>query len=49
MSEAAERGSEPKEEKMILAHDAVEGYRPAFYIIFAVSCVYLAYILITSL
>ena len=38
-----------QEEKMILAHDPVDGYRPVFYVIFAVSCVYLAYILISTL
>ena len=35
-----------KEEKMELSHDPVPGYRPAFYIIFAVSLVYLAFIFI---
>ncbi|MDF1578651.1 MAG: hypothetical protein RQ753_04900 [Desulfurivibrionaceae bacterium] len=39
---------EEKEEKMELGHDPVSGYRPAFYIIFAVSLIYLAIIFIRS-
>lgn len=38
-----------QEEKMILAHDPVDGYRPAFNVIFAVGVLYLAYILFTTL
>lgn len=37
------------EEKMILAHDPVRGYRPAFYVIFAAGVLYLGYILFTTL
>jgi hypothetical protein len=38
-----------QEEKMILAHDPVDGYRPVFNVIFAVGVLYLAYILFTTL
>jgi hypothetical protein len=34
---------------MILAHDPVPGFRPVFAVIFAVSCLYLAYVLFTTL
>ena len=37
------------EEKMILAHDAVEGYRPAFLVAFAIGVVYLGFILFRTL
>jgi len=36
-------------EKMILAHDPVEGYRPVFYATFAIGVIYLAYILFETL
>jgi hypothetical protein len=39
---------EEKEEKMELSHEPVPGYRPTFYIIFAVSLIYLAIIFIRS-
>ena len=34
-----------KKELMELKHDAVPGYRPVFMVVFAVSCLYMAYIL----
>jgi len=37
---------EKDEEIMELGHDPVPGYRPAFYIIFAISFIYLAVIFI---
>lgn len=49
MSHAPRQKESHQEEKMVLAHDPVDGYRPVFYSIFVVSCVYLAYILISSL
>jgi hypothetical protein len=49
MSHAPQHDKEHKEEKMILAHDPVDGYRPVFKIIFTISCVYLTYIFITTL
>jgi hypothetical protein len=39
----------PDEEKMILAHDPVPGYRPAFLVVFALGVLYLAWILLDSL
>ena len=38
-----------EEERMILAHDPVPGYRPVFIVVFALSCLYLAYVLFTTL
>jgi len=38
-----------KEEKMELSHEPVPGYRPVFYIIFAISVVYLALIFIKTM
>jgi len=38
-----------EEERMILAHDPVPGYRPVFTVVFALSCLYLAYVLFTTL
>lgn len=32
------------DDKKILAHDPVPGYRPAFYVIFAISVAYLTFI-----
>lgn len=49
MSHAPQNDKEHQEEIMILAHDPVDGYRPVFNVIFTVSCLYLAYILITTL
>ncbi|HEX9873608.1 MAG TPA: hypothetical protein VGA43_04525 [Deferrimonas sp.] len=37
------------EEIMVLAHDPVAGYRPAFYLIFAVGLLYLGYIFLKTL
>ncbi len=37
------------EEKMILAHDAVDGYRPVFYVAITVGLLYLAFILFKTL
>jgi hypothetical protein len=37
------------EEIMVLAHDPVAGYRPAFYLIFAVGLLYLGYIFFKTL
>ncbi len=37
------------EEKMILAHDAVEGYRPVFYSAITVGVLYLALIFYKTL
>lgn len=37
------------EEKMILSHDAVAGYRPVFYLSITVGLIYLAYILYKTL
>ncbi len=34
-----------KKELMELKHEAVPGYRPVFLAVFAVSCLYMAYIL----
>jgi hypothetical protein len=39
----------PGEEKMILAHDAVKGYRPVFYICITLGILYLALILVETL
>jgi len=39
----------PGEEKMILAHDAVKGYRPVYYICITLGILYLALILIKTL
>jgi len=36
------------DDKKILAHDPVPGYRPAFYLIFAVSVAYLAFIFMAA-
>ena len=36
---------ENKEELMELKHDAVPGYKPVFMVVFAASCLYMAYIL----
>jgi hypothetical protein len=49
MSHAPQHHTADQGEKMILAHDPVDGYRPVFYLIFTVSCIYLAYIIITTL
>lgn len=43
------RGHEKHEEKMILAHDPVKGYRPVFYAAFTAGVLYLAYILFQTL
>lgn len=37
------------EEKMVLAHDAVEGYRPAFLIAITIGILYLGYIFYKTL
>jgi len=37
------------EEIMVLAHDPVTGYRPAFYVIFTLGVLYLGYILFSTL
>jgi len=37
------------EEKMILTHDAVAGYRPVFYIAITVGVLYLSFILFKTL
>jgi hypothetical protein len=37
------------EEKMILAHDAVDGYRPVFYVAIIAGVLYLAFILFKTL
>ncbi len=37
------------EEKMVLAHDAVEGYRPVFLVAITLGTLYLAYILYATL
>jgi len=39
----------PGEEKMILAHDPVPGYRPAFLVAFTLGVLYLAWILFETL
>ena len=49
MSQADKQGTKSAEEIKVLAHDPVDGYRPVFYVIFAVSCLYLAYIFIVTL
>lgn len=36
-------------EKMILAHDAVAGYRPVFYVAITVGLLYLAFILFKTI
>ena len=36
---------DPNKELMELKHDAVPGYRPVFLAVFAVSCLYMIYIL----
>lgn len=40
--------TEKTEEKMILAHDPVPGYRPAFTIAFTLGVLYLAWILVET-
>jgi hypothetical protein len=42
-------GPKKHEEKLILAHDPVAGYRPVFYVTFTAGVLYLAYILFTTL
>lgn|GEM_PF-313766 len=42
-------GHKKHEEKMILAHDPVAGYRPVFYVTFTAGVLYLAYILFNTL
>ncbi len=37
---------ENEEEVMELSHDSVPGYRPVFYVVFAVTIIYLAVVLI---
>lgn len=39
----------PHEEKMILAHEAVEGYRPVFYAAITAGTLYLAYVFFKTL
>jgi len=39
----------PGEEKMVLAHDPVKGYRPVFYVCITVGIIYLAVILAKTL
>ena len=46
---AAQQKHDASEEKMVLAHDPVKGYRPAFYITFTFGVLYLAYVLFTTL
>jgi len=46
---AEKNGHKAHEEKMILAHDPVAGYRPIFYVTFAIGVLYLIYILIRTL
>ena len=42
------RGTIMEEERKELSHEPVPGYRPAFYIIFTVSLLYLALIFIKA-
>lgn len=37
---------EHDEEVMELRHDAVPGYRPAFYVVFAVTVIYLIFVMV---
>jgi hypothetical protein len=37
---------EHDEEVMELSHDAVPGYRPVFYVVFAVTVIYLVYVML---
>jgi len=46
---AGNQGHKPHEEKMILAHDPVKGYRPIFYVAFTIGVLYLAFILVRTL
>ncbi len=46
---SANHGREPHEEKLILAHDPVAGYRPIFFVAFTAGVLYLAYILFKTL
>ena len=39
---------DPHEEKMILGHDPVPGYRPVFLVAIALGLVYLGFILLTT-
>lgn len=41
--------NQTKGEKMVLSHDAVTGYRPAFLIAFTLGVLYLAFILYRTL
>lgn len=46
MKEQKNRGhGQHGEEKMILAHDAVKGYRPVFYVCITLGIIYLAGVL----
>jgi hypothetical protein len=40
---------QPDEGKMVLGHDAVKGYRPAFLIAITIGTLYLGYILYKTL
>ena len=40
---------EEDKEIMELGHDPIPGYRPVFYVIFAISSLYLAWIFFSSL
>ena len=37
------------EEIMELGHDAVPGYKPVFWVVFTVSCIYLGFLFIKHL
>lgn len=44
MSKHNEQQEHKDDELMVLAHDAVEGYRPIFYICITVGILYLAFV-----
>lgn len=45
----AKKQQQPHEEKMILAHEAVAGYRPVFLVAITVGILYLGYIFYQTL
>lgn len=44
MDESKQQSHQEHEGPMILAHDAVKGYRPVYYVCITVGILYLAYV-----
>ncbi|MFU8818634.1 MAG: hypothetical protein ACNA74_02790 [Desulfurivibrio sp.] len=47
-AEREQDATEQGEELMVLQHEAVPGYRTAFYVVFAIGLLYLLYIIIAG-